>query len=82
MTSAQQPSPQTVGEFLARDSVNGQLYNVASDLHEVGVLWFGQPLVICDVYEHAFYVDYQNRKADYIGKFLEHINWDEVNRRW
>jgi len=55
---------------------------VASDLHEVGVLWFGQPLVICDVYEHAYYVDYQNKKADYVGKFLEHINWDEVNRRW
>lgn len=68
--------------ILARDAVNGQLYNVASDLHEVGVLWFGQPLVICDVYEHAFYVDYQNRKADYIGKFIQHINWDEVNRRW
>jgi Fe-Mn family superoxide dismutase len=68
--------------ILARDAVNGQLYNVASDLHEVGVLWFGQPLVVCDVYEHAFYVDYQNRKADYIGKFLQHINWDEVNRRW
>ena len=68
--------------ILARDAVNGQLYNVASDLHEVGVLWFGQPLVVCDVYEHAFYVDYQNRKADYAGKFLTHINWDEVNRRW
>jgi Fe-Mn family superoxide dismutase len=68
--------------ILARDGVNGQLYNVASDLHEVGVLWFGQPLVVCDVYEHAFYVDYQNRKADYVAKFLQHINWDEVNRRW
>jgi Fe-Mn family superoxide dismutase len=68
--------------ILARDAVNGQLYNVASDLHEVGVLWFGQPLVVCDVYEHAYYVDYQNRKADYVGKFLEHINWDEVNRRY
>lgn len=68
--------------ILARDAVNGQLYNVASDLHEVGVLWFGVPLVVCDVYEHAFYVDYQNRKADYIGKFLEHIDWNEVNRRW
>ena len=68
--------------ILARDAVNGRLYNVASDLHEVGVLWFGQPLVVCDVYEHAFYVDYQNRKADYVGKFLQHVDWNEVNRRW
>lgn len=68
--------------ILARDAVNGRLYNVASDLHEVGVLWFGQPLVVCDVYEHAYYVDYQNKKADYVGKFVAHIDWDEVNRRW
>jgi len=67
--------------ILARDEVNGKLYNVASDLHEVGVLWFGQPLLVCDVYEHAYYVDYQNRKADYVGKFLDHIDWNEVNRR-
>ena len=53
--------------ILARDIVNGQLYNVASDVHEVGVLWLGQPLVVCDVYEHAFYVDYQNRKPEYVG---------------
>lgn len=68
--------------ILARDAVNGKLYNVASDLHEVGVLWFGQPLLICDVYEHAYYVDYQNRKADYVARFLDHVQWDEVNRRW
>jgi Fe-Mn family superoxide dismutase len=68
--------------ILARDTVNGRLYNVASDLHEVGVLWFGQPLVICDVYEHAYYVDYQNRKADYVEKFLQHIDWAEINRRF
>lgn len=68
--------------ILARDAVNGKLYNVASDLHEVGVLWFGQPLLVCDVYEHAYYVDYQNRKADYVARFLEHIQWDEVGRRF
>lgn len=40
------------------------------------------PLLVIDVYEHAFYVDYQNRKADYIAKFMDHIDWDEVNRRF
>ena len=67
---------------LARDAVNGKLYNVSSDLHEVGVIWLGQPLVVCDVYEHAFYVDYQNKKADYVAKFVQFIDWDEVNRRY
>ena len=68
--------------ILARDIVNGQLYNVASDLHEIGVLWLGQPLVVCDVYEHAFYVDYQNRKAEYVEKFVQFLDWDEINQRW
>ncbi len=68
--------------ILARDAVNGQLYNVSSDLHEVGVIWFGQPLVVCDVYEHAFYVDYQNKKADYVNKFVQFLDWDEINKRW
>jgi len=68
--------------ILARDLVNGQLYNVASDLHEIGVLWLGQPLVVCDVYEHAFYVDYQNRKPEYVNKFVQFLDWAEINRRW
>lgn len=68
--------------ILARDAVNGKLYNVVSDQHENGVIWLGQPLVVCDVYEHAFYVDYQNRKADYVGKFVQFLDWDEINRRW
>ena len=40
------------------------------------------PLVVIDVYEHAFYIDYQNRKADYVEKFLDHIDWTEVNQRY
>jgi Fe-Mn family superoxide dismutase len=67
--------------ILARDAVNGRLYNVASDLHEVGVIWLGQPLVVCDVYEHAFYVDYQNKKADYVNKLVQFLDWDEIDRR-
>lgn len=68
--------------ILARDLVNGRLYNVASDLHEVGVLWLGQPLAVCDVYEHAFYVDYRNKKQEYVNKFVEFLDWDEIKRRW
>lgn len=68
--------------ILARDPVNGKLYNVVSDQHENGVIWLGQPLIVCDVYEHAFYVDYQNKKADYVGKFVNFLDWDEINRRW
>lgn len=62
--------------------VNGKLYNVVSDEHAAGVLWMATPLVAIDVYEHAFYVDYKNRKTEYIEKFMDHIDWQEVNRRF
>jgi Fe-Mn family superoxide dismutase len=68
--------------ILARDAVNGKLYNVVSDLHEAGVIWLGQPLIVCDVYEHAFYVDYRNRKAEYVAKFVGFVDWEEINRRY
>jgi hypothetical protein len=31
--------------------------------------------VVIDVYEHAFYIDYQNKKADYVEKFLKFMDW-------
>lgn len=61
---------------------NGRLYNVVSDEHADGVLWMATPLVVIDTYEHAFYIDYQNRKGDYVEKFLDHIDWNEVSGRY
>jgi Fe-Mn family superoxide dismutase len=68
--------------MLVKYPVSGKLYNVVSDEHAMGVLWMAKPLVVIDTYEHAFYIDYQNRKADYVEKFLDHIDWNEVNTRF
>lgn len=61
--------------------VNGRLYNQATDSHDDGPCWFGVPLLVIDMYEHAYYIDFQNRKADYVTRFAEHIDWQVVSRR-
>jgi Fe-Mn family superoxide dismutase len=62
--------------------VNGRLYNVVSDEHAQGPLWLAMPLVVIDTYEHAFYIDYHSRKAEYVEKFQNFIDWPEANRRY
>ena len=41
----------------------------------------GQPLLVLDMYEHSYHLDYGAAAAKYVEAFMANIDWDEVNRR-
>ena len=66
---------------------NGKLFisstpNQDNPLMDLEGVQNGTPILGLDVWEHAYYLHYQNRRPDYISSFFSIINWDEVSRRY
>lgn len=66
---------------LAYDLDRKVLENYICDAHNQGGVWNTIALVILDVYEHAYFLDYATARKDYIAKFMALIDWDEINAR-
>lgn len=60
---------------LYQDITNGKLINFWINEHDVSHPAGGNPILIMDVFEHAFMLDYGLKRADYIGAFFKNINW-------
>jgi len=67
--------------ILYQDNVTGQLFNQWINEHEIGHLAGCRPILVMDVFEHAFITDYGLKRADYIEAFFKNINWGTVEGR-
>ncbi len=68
--------------LLYLDNSNGALYNEWINEHDMGHLAGCTPIVVLDVFEHAFMIDYGLKRADYIAAFMRNINWKEASARY
>ena len=67
---------------LAYEPLAGRLVVTGVEKHENVALSGSIPLLVCDVWEYAYYPKYQNRRADYVNAFVEHlINWPGAAER-
>ena len=65
--------------WTAYDWDEGRLFNYIGDAQNTFPVWNATPLVALDVYEHAYFLDYQTDRAAYIGAFFDNLDWDVVN---
>ena len=64
------------------DYTDGKLYNnLVRTEHDVGLFANVHILIAVDAWEHAYFADYQTKKADYVANALSGLNWDVLNKR-
>jgi superoxide dismutase, Fe-Mn family len=67
--------------ILYQDSLTGRLINFWINEHDAGHPAGCNPILILDVFEHAFMIDYGLKRADYIEAFYKNINWKTIEGR-
>lgn len=67
---------------LCLDPIHDRLFNIWINEHDLGLLASAPIILIMDVFEHAFMIDYGLKKPDYINAFFNAIDWEEVEQRF
>jgi len=65
--------------WAAYDWDERRLFNYLGDAQNTFPVWNATPLVALDVYEHAYFLDYQTDRASYVDAFFENLDWQVVN---
>jgi Fe-Mn family superoxide dismutase len=68
--------------ILYRDAQTGKLFNTWINEHDLGHLAGGDPLLVMDVFEHAYITQYGLDRGKYIGAFFDNIEWSKVAKRY
>ena len=66
---------------LAFEQRTQRFMNMSFDTHDMGGIVLGFPLIVLDVYEHAYFMQYGTDKVSYINNFLYNVNWMTVKER-
>ncbi len=67
--------------ILAYDFNDGRLRNYTADAHNQGGIWGSAPIVVLDVYEHAYFIDFGSDRKAYIEAYFENLNWEAVEKK-
>ena len=67
--------------ILGYSPISGRLATVGAEKHNNSAIQGLEPLLVCDVWEHAYYLKYHNVRADYVKAFLTVVNYEDVAAR-
>ena len=66
---------------LCYDQRSSRFRNISLDAHDLGNIAYSAPVLVLDVYEHAYFLQYADDKAEYINNFMKNINWTVIGER-
>lgn len=66
--------------ILAWDTHEKALHIYTGDAHNQGGVWGCMPILVLDVYEHAYFIDYGSDRKTYIADFWKNMNWEKANQ--